>query len=53
VTDYAIARRIVDLHAKMEDSIDRVYEPADIARFVASTILFFNLVNRPSVALHV
>ena len=36
VTDYAIARRIVDLHAKMEDSIDRVYEPADIARLEAS-----------------
>ncbi len=33
VTDYAIARRIVDLHAKMEDSIDRVYEPTDIARY--------------------
>jgi DNA replication licensing factor MCM6 len=33
VTDYAIARRIVDLHAKMEDSIDRVYEPSDIARY--------------------
>ena len=36
VTDYAIARRIVDLHAKMEDSIDRVYEPSDIARLVAT-----------------
>lgn len=36
VTDYAIARRIVDLHAKMEDSIDRTYAPADIARLVLS-----------------
>jgi DNA replication licensing factor MCM6 len=32
VTDYSIARRIVDLNAKMEDSIDRVYDPADISR---------------------
>jgi len=40
VTDYAIARRIVDLHAKMEDSIDRVYEVADIARYINFARLF-------------
>lgn len=25
VTDYAIARRIVDLHSRKEESVDRVY----------------------------
>ena len=25
VTDYAIARRIVDLHSRMEESVERVY----------------------------
>lgn len=40
VTDYAIARRIVDLHAKMEDSIDRTYEPSEIARYINFARLF-------------
>ncbi|TRY63758.1 hypothetical protein TCAL_10879 [Tigriopus californicus] len=34
VTDYAIAQRIVDLHTKLEDSIDRVYETKDISRYI-------------------
>ena len=25
VTDYAIARRIVDLHSRLEESVERVY----------------------------
>ena len=32
VTDYAIARRIIDLHSRIELSVDRVYEPEDISR---------------------
>ncbi len=38
VTDYAIARRIVDLHSKLEESVDRVYQPEDIKRCVLDFI---------------
>lgn len=34
VTDYAIARRIVDLHSKQEESIDRVYSTDEIQRYL-------------------
>ncbi|XP_075444718.1 maternal DNA replication licensing factor mcm6 [Ascaphus truei] len=34
VTDYAIARRIVDLHARNEESIERVYSIEDIQRYM-------------------
>ncbi len=40
VTDYAIARRIVDLHSKLEESVDRVYQPEDIKRYLSFTRLF-------------
>lgn len=33
-TDYKIARSIVDLHTKLEDSISRTYETKDIARYI-------------------
>ncbi|XP_060113123.1 DNA replication licensing factor MCM6 [Heteronotia binoei] len=34
VTDYAIARRIVDLHSRIEESIDRMYSLDDIRRYL-------------------
>ncbi|XP_060605756.1 zygotic DNA replication licensing factor mcm6-B-like [Ruditapes philippinarum] len=34
VTDYAIARRIVDLHSRNEESVDRVYCVEDIMRYL-------------------
>uniref|UniRef100_A0A803TZ54 DNA replication licensing factor MCM6 n=1 Tax=Anolis carolinensis TaxID=28377 RepID=A0A803TZ54_ANOCA len=34
VTDYAIARRIVDLHSRIEESIDRIYTLDDIRRYL-------------------
>nr|XP_020635331.1 DNA replication licensing factor MCM6 [Pogona vitticeps] len=34
VTDYAIARRIVDLHSRIDDSIDRIYTLDDIRRYL-------------------
>ena len=40
VTDYAIARRIVDLHSKAEESVDRVYEVADVSRYISFARLF-------------
>uniref|UniRef100_A0A8C7E3R1 DNA replication licensing factor MCM6 n=1 Tax=Naja naja TaxID=35670 RepID=A0A8C7E3R1_NAJNA len=34
VTDYAIARRIVDLHSRIDESIDRMYTLDDIRRYL-------------------
>ncbi|XP_067854807.1 maternal DNA replication licensing factor mcm6-like [Heptranchias perlo] len=34
VTDYAIARRIVELHARNEESVHRVYSLEDISRYL-------------------
>ncbi|XP_016127064.1 zygotic DNA replication licensing factor mcm6-B-like [Sinocyclocheilus grahami] len=34
VTDYAIARRIVDLHSRIQNSVDRVYSLDEIRRFL-------------------
>ncbi|CAH2305401.1 DNA replication licensing factor MCM6 [Pelobates cultripes] len=34
VTDYAIARRIVDLHSRIEESIDRVYSLDEVRRYL-------------------
>ena len=34
MTDYAIARRIVDLHSRLEKSIERVYSVDDIRRYI-------------------
>ncbi|XP_074543895.1 DNA replication licensing factor MCM6 [Halichoeres trimaculatus] len=34
VTDYAIARRIVDLHSRIEESVDRLYTLDEIRRYL-------------------
>ncbi|XP_068604556.1 DNA replication licensing factor MCM6 [Brachionichthys hirsutus] len=34
VTDYAIARRIVDLHARLQESVDRLYSLDEIRRYL-------------------
>ncbi|KAJ8352406.1 hypothetical protein SKAU_G00238820 [Synaphobranchus kaupii] len=34
VTDYAIARRIVDLHSRIQESIDRLYNLDEIRRYL-------------------
>ena len=40
VTDYAIARRIIDLHMRAEESVERTYEPSDISRYISFARLF-------------
>ena len=30
VTDYAIARRIIDLHTKLEESVERLYSEDEV-----------------------
>jgi len=34
VTDYAIARRIVDLHCHLEEAVNRIYTAEDIQRYI-------------------
>lgn len=34
VVDYAIARRIVDLHARLSESVERFYSVEDIQRYL-------------------
>lgn len=34
VVDYAIARRIVDLHSRVDESVERVYSVDDISRYI-------------------
>merc|ERR1719384_2013293 len=40
VTDYAIARRIIDLHTKLEESIDRSYTVEKITRYLNFARMF-------------
>lgn len=34
MTDYAIARRIVDLHSRVQESVDRLYSLDEIRRYL-------------------
>merc|ERR1719361_1822326 len=40
VTDYAIARRIIDLHTKLEESVERTYTVAEITRYLNFARMF-------------
>lgn len=40
VTDYAIARRIVDLHSRNEESVERVYTVDEVQRYLTFARLF-------------
>lgn len=40
VTDYAIARRIVDLHSRNEESVERVYSVDEVQRYLTFARLF-------------
>nr|CAB3263695.1 DNA replication licensing factor MCM6-like [Phallusia mammillata] len=40
VTDYAIARRIVDLHTRLEESVDRIYNLEQIRRYLIFARMF-------------
>ncbi|MPC30621.1 DNA replication licensing factor MCM6 [Portunus trituberculatus] len=46
VTDYAIARRIVDLHACMESSIERVYSLEEVQRYITFARMFRPKMNK-------
>lgn len=40
VTDYAIARRIVDLHSRLDESVERVYSVDEVQRYLTFARLF-------------
>merc|ERR1719211_419481 len=40
VTDYAIARRIIDLHTKLEESVERLYSVEEITRYLNFARMF-------------
>ncbi|KAK7092443.1 hypothetical protein V1264_008184 [Littorina saxatilis] len=46
VTDYAIARRIVDLHSRLEKSVERVYSVDDISRYILFARQFRPRINK-------
>lgn len=46
VTDYAIARRIVDLHSRNEESVERTYELQEIQRYIMFARQFKPKVNK-------
>ena len=45
VVDYAIARRIVDLHRLLDENIERVYTPDEIQRYLTFARQFKPMVN--------
>lgn len=48
VTDYAIARRIVDLHSRKEESVSRVYSMDEIQRYILFARQFKPKINKES-----
>merc|ERR1719516_728890 len=40
VTDYAIARRIIDLHTKLEESVERLYSEEEVSRYMHFARMF-------------
>ncbi len=52
VTDYAIARRIVDLHSRIENSVERVYSLDEIRRYLLFARQFKPKVSDGTTHLH-
>merc|ERR1719507_1375065 len=48
VTDYAIARRIIDLHTKLEESVERTYTEEEVARYLGFARMFKPKVSHES-----
>ena len=43
MTDYAIARRIIDLHSRMEESVERFYSVVrSVSRFLVISLKNFD-----------
>ncbi|KAL3267188.1 hypothetical protein HHI36_011325 [Cryptolaemus montrouzieri] len=46
VIDYAIARKIVDLHTNIEENIDRVYSKQEVLQYISFARKFKPVINR-------
>ncbi|XP_044750091.1 DNA replication licensing factor Mcm6 [Coccinella septempunctata] len=46
VTDYAVARKIVDLHSNIEDNIDRVYTKQDVLQYISFARKFKPVISK-------
>jgi hypothetical protein len=45
VVDYAIARKIVDLHSNIEDNVKRVYSREEVLRYITFARQFKPLIS--------
>lgn len=45
VVDYAIARKIVDLHSNIEDTVKRVYSREEVLRYITFARQFKPLIS--------
>lgn len=48
VVDYAIARKIVDLHSNIEDAVEQVYTREEVLRYITFARQFKPLINEES-----
>nr|CAH7729653.1 unnamed protein product [Callosobruchus chinensis] len=46
VTDYAIARKIVDLHCNIEENIERVYSKQEVLQYISFARKFKPMINK-------
>lgn len=51
VVDYAIARKIVDLHSNIEDTVEQVYTREEVLRYITFARQFKPIINEESGAL--
>lgn len=51
VIDYAIARKIVDLHSNVEESIDRIYSKEEVLQYISFVRRFKPIINREAAEL--
>lgn len=51
VVDYAIARKIVDLHSNIEDAVEQVYTREEVLRYITFARQFKPIINEESGAL--
>lgn len=51
VVDYAIARKIVDLHSNIEDTVEQIYTREEVLRYITFARQFKPIINEESGAL--
>lgn len=51
VVDFAIARKIVDLHSNVEESVEKVYSKEDVLQYISFVRRFKPIINKESAEL--